>query len=252
MDEELKLEPETPDANGITNADVLAEMAKEGLSVDDPGTGAEKPEKTQEDALRELGADVKGKIEDGDARIRLGEDTTFDEDARAKVFVDKMAVNVRAEDIPVTDDDKVAYVKALLMDTEVVLEVPMAGGRVTAEFRSLTAYEQDLVMLALAKYFNEHKTAGYMLLEGIRQHLMIAMELVRFNGKPVEPIRYKAGEGTVDENAASLLAKAERYTDVDGPRLSFLIAAADVFHKKMTRLGEAALNKDFWDPAFAG
>lgn len=251
-EEELQLEPATEDENGVTAAEVLAEAEASEQDSGKADTGSGDDEKSMEDKLRDVGAKVEGTIEEGNARISLGEDESFAEDSRARAAFDGMGITPRGVPVEITLQDKVSYLKAMLMDTEVRLEVPLAGGRVTAEYRSLTAYEQDIVPVVSAMYIAKHPSAGFMLLDGIRQHALIAMELVKFNGNEISPARFVPGDHTIEEDAEALIEAGNKLLLSAGPRFAFYVAGADVFHRKMHALGEAALNKDFWDPAFAG
>lgn len=246
--EELKLEPEVADENGVTASEVTSLM--DGLNLDEDAEPGK--EKSVEDSLRDIGANVEGKIEDGDARIQLGTDSVFEEDKRLERLASDMTRNVRGVDIRITDSDKVSYIKSVLMDTDVELEVELAGGNIKAVFRSTSVYEQDLVPIALAKYAEQHPSANMLVLQGMEQSMFIAMELVRFNDRPVQNVRFVHGEHTMEEDAEKLLSCMHPVLSSAGPKYSFYVAAADVFHNKLVRLGEAALNKDFWDPAFAG
>lgn len=251
----IRLEPEEVE---VTADEVKAFI--EGSEQDaDSGTAADETVEAQdsgkvEDKLKDkAGAKVEGSIDDGNMRVTFGADSTFSRNSREDRAFDNLSVKVRAEDIAITVQDKVAYIKSVLMDTDVELEVDLAGGKVKAAYRSLSAYEQDLVTAALSLYVSEHPTAGFMLLQVMKQHFLIAMELVRFNGKAVDHLKYSNSNGrSLEENARDLLANSGRLLDTTGPRFAFYVAGADVFHNKMTKLGEAALNKDFFDPAFAG
>lgn len=256
-EETMKLEPEEVEVTAEEVKEFMDAEAGAGETVAEernaaPSARLEPGREMADELAGKAGARVEGNVDKGNMRISLGGDSTFNRNSRADAAFDNLSVNVRAEDIAITTQDKVAYIKSVLMDSDAELEVELAGGRVKAVYRSLSAYEQDLLTAALSLYVSEHPTAGFMLLQVMKQHFMIAMELVRFNGKPIDNLRYSNSNGrSLEENARDLLERSGKLLDTTGPRFAFYVAGADVFHNKMTKLGEAALNKDFFDPAFA-
>lgn len=253
--EELKLEP--VDENGVSMdelKDAIADAQENSkpapVAATAPGEGviniADKVE-----ALEDAGAVVEGDVENSNVRISLSSNSPFSSDARAKSFIDNMKVRAREQEIEVTTQDKVSYLKAALMDEEVVLDVPIAGGKMTASFRTMSAYEQDMLEYALVEYLHQHTGATVLLAQCLKQHFMMAMELVAFNGKAVTPLRYEPGGATIEEHAKDFVDKVARFMRMNAPRYTLLNAGADIFHAKIGKLLDASANKDFWDPAFA-
>ena len=241
---DLPLEAESID---ITDEEVRKAIA-DGLPEDKPEEAAE--EKSDDQKLADMGAKVDGSVEKGDVRVSLSADTTFDHDTSADIM-SEMDVVVRASQIPITDYDKIAYIKAVLQDVNFELDIPVAGGKVIVSMRSLSAYETDLIPAAMAIYADDHPDTMTILLAAFRQQCHLAMAMTAFNGTPCDYATYSPGERSIEEDARDLFKRSLKVVSFAGPKFSLCIAAAEVFVNKVTRLGEAALNKDFWDPVSA-
>ncbi|MCQ2172145.1 MAG: hypothetical protein MJZ17_05275 [Bacteroidales bacterium] len=210
----------------------------------------EKQEKSADAKLADMGAVVEGSVDKGAARVSLMSDTSFDSDTSADI-ISELDVTVRASQIPITEYDKIAYLKAVLQDVNFELDIPVAAGKVVVTFRSLSAYETDLIPAAMAIYAEDHPDTMTILLAAFRQQCHLAMAMTAFNGKPRDFASYRPGEHTIEEDARDLFEKSLNIVSFAGPKFSLCVAAAEVFVHKVTRLGEAALNKDFWEPASA-
>lgn len=186
----------------------------------------------------------------GDVEIHLSADkslsTPVQEEELKNVFV-----TVRDVDIPVTTEDQALYLKAVMNDKPVILEVQLANG-MTVRVRSLTAYEGDLVTIAAENYMREytdgHLETALMTMQGAR----VVMQVEAVNNIPFDNVHFKftAGETDRKKDVKNLIeAMSAAQSDMSVFRYGLLVRAVNIFEHKMNRLNELALNRDFWVPA---
>ena len=83
-------------------------------------------------------------------KIKVPKDETFEENPGS---VDQIMreVMVGSDDVEITDTDKRDYIKAVLNDMPVKLDISLCAGQVTTKIRSRTSWEQTCMYAALQK-----------------------------------------------------------------------------------------------------
>lgn len=227
----------TEDTSNIKPEEV-AEFLANAETSDTPGTIP--------DDIREL---LQEDVEDkdlADDRVEITPDKTFEKNKR-DVF-DNMFVHVRDMDIPITEDDKLLYMKGLLTSNPIVLSIKMQNG-ITAKCRSLSVYEGDVAVGALAQYLKKYPGTPLGYHDSLLQQYRIAMQLTEYCNRPLEYLTYTRGvDGSFDDHVNDLFEKSQRVLDVPGPVFGIYIRMINVFQYKIGKLHEAAFNSDFWSP----
>lgn len=227
----------TEDTSNIKPEEV-AEFLANAETSDTPGTIP--------DDIREL---LQEDVEDkdlADDRVEITPDKTFEKNKR-DVF-DNMFVHVRDMDIPITEDDKLLYMKGLLTSNPIVLSIKMQNG-ITAKCRSLSVYEGDVAVGALAQYLKKYPGTPLGYHDSLLQQYRIAMQLTEYCSRPLEYLTYTRGvDGSFDDHVNDLFEKSQRVLDVPGPVFGIYIRMINVFQYKIGKLHEAAFNSDFWSP----
>lgn len=227
----------TEDTSNIKPEEV-AEFLANAETSDTPGTIP--------DDIREL---LQEDVEDKDLvddRVEITPDKTFEKNKR-DVF-DNMFVHVRDMDIPITEDDKLLYMKGLLTSNTIVLSIKMQNG-ITAKCRSLSVYEGDVAVGALAQYLKKYPGTPLGYHDSLLQQYRIAMQLTEYCSRPLEYLTYTRGvDGSFDDHVNDLFEKSQRVLDVPGPVFGIYIRMINVFQYKIGKLHEAAFNSDFWSP----
>lgn len=159
------------------------------------------------------------------------------------------------DSIPVTQEDKDLYIKAVLNDVPLQLTIEVAKG-IEITCRSLTPYERDLAVHAVAAYLKQ-KAGTYatgVFVNDYAREFMISMQLVSV-GSATFPYRsYNSGDGRSREEHIMDLAEHGKVLvdNLSLPKYNLVVKALNVFENKLAVLNTAALRKDFWDPADAG
>lgn len=194
--------------------------------------------------IAEACSDDKAPQEEEYENVRLTPDSSFETNEREKaneVFVPVLDINV-----PITQEDKDAYFKAMLFDLPVELPIVSMEGKVTIVCRALNVYENDLVYVALEKAMKAHKLPAAMW-EGLCQQYRLVMQLVKFNGTPMDCVRFDE-PGDSQKDADVLLEGAKRIYKIGMVKYNLFIRSLNVFQYKVNKLNEAIYNQGFWNP----
>lgn len=240
--------------NGISTSDSDRLEKTSSPVVEEEEAPKEQPDDQEQlipesvmNAIGDLNKDQEPKEEPYE-NTKLTPDTTFEENGREKankVFVPVLDVNV-----PITDSDKDTYFKAMLFDTPIELPVLSMEGNVTVICRTLNVYENDLVYVALEQAMKERQVPASVW-EGLCQQYRMSMQLVKFNGKPLDCLRFNA-DGDTKKDAEILLEKSKQIYNMSMPKYNLLIRALNVFQYKINKLNEAIYNQGFWNPGGIG
>lgn len=226
------------DSNNISAEEVANFLSKQ--EDDTPGA-------IPEDIQNLLSEDVDQVETKAPARVEVSPDDAFAENKR-DIF-DNMFVHVRDVDIPITEDDKLIYMKGLLHSIPINLTINTQNG-VSGKCRSLSVYEGDVAAGAIGLYLTKYPNTPLEFHESIAQQYRVAMQLTEYCKKPLAYLSYTRGEGgTFEDHVQDLFEKSQRVLDVPGPVYGIYVRLLNVFQHKLGKLHEAAFNADFWSPA---
>lgn len=184
------------------------------------------------------------------ARVEIEPDKSFDKNKRDAF--DNMYVYVRDIDVPITEEDKVLYMKGLLHSAPINLTISTQNG-LSGKCRSLSVYEGDVAAGAMTHFLTKYPGTPLGFHDALGQQYRIAMQLTEYCGKPLGYLTYTRGEGgTFDDHVLDLYENSQRVLDVPGPVYGMYVRMLNVFQHKLGKLHEAAFNADFWSPAGLG
>ena len=154
------------------------------------------------------------------------------------------------EQVPITDDDQARYMKAMLNDTDVHLELSMMGGQFNVECRAISVYEADMVLLAALRMSgSEGKDVPTALLPGCAQQIRVAMQTVKINGKDADPIYVEANRADQDNEINKLISRVDaRLSRMNAAKYGMLVRALNVFEHKLSKMNALAYTGNFWKP----
>lgn len=210
----------------------------------------------EEEAPGTIPDDIKSMLEEDtdleppkETRVEIEPDKSF-EDNKRDMF-DNMHVYVRDIDVPITEEDKIVYMKGLLHSMPIVLEIATKNG-LRGKCRSLSVYEGDVAAGAMAHYLSKYPGTSLGFHDALSQQYRIAMQLTEYCGHPLGYLTYTRGNGTFDEHVQDLFENSQKVLDVPGPVYGIYVRMLNVFQHKLGKLHEAAFNADFWSPAGLG
>jgi hypothetical protein len=208
---------------------------------------------------REAGAPEPGKPAEplepkAPPQVHIPPNTDFDrvptpsDDAMMEGLVDP-------NDVAITDEDRVLFLKAILNDVHVRMTVSIFGGNMNLEIRSRSVYEQRRI-LDIAFVENNKKemdAANYGLMVHKHQRYCCLLMVERINGKPFSELVLAPGR-TVDEDRETLETLAEEKFDLlnangqpamSMPKWTAMMNAIRVFERKCAQMSGEAIKGDF-------
>lgn len=202
----------------------------------------------QQNKLEEENQEIADKSEQD--RISIQPSTLYDAPAR-KNFYENMVVPVRDDQHVITNNDKEAYLQAMLTDSQLELPIEMQNG-ITIVCRDLNMYERELSMELVKDQIKENNLSPLMLAH-IMRGIRMPMQLVRVNDKKFDTIKFEFKDYTLEQLEQDKKTLSEKQKKLVMPMSvgiqSLYLKALNIFEHKLARLEEAAFNKDFWNPA---
>lgn len=244
-DEEQELEEVLEEEN--EKASPLADQVKAFLEAEAKKEEGEVKdvEKEDEEAAREMFGEEEEEEEEK-KRIPVSPDPAFEENEEPT-----FNVQVKLSNIPVTEEDQRMYLKSMLNDEPLTLDISLYGGKLVIRARALSVYEQQLAAVATYENAMVRKSAGIAAIVAptYLQKLRVALQLRTCNGKLISDLSYAPGAGVFSSQAEDLCTKAEKLVGGTGAaRWNAYIYALNIFEHKLAKLNEMALNRDFLSP----
>ncbi len=212
----------------------------------------EDPVSVPEDIKKMLeGGNTKPEDQDGEdedeSRVEVPVDNVYENSDSKDPFAN-MFVSVKDTDVPITEEDKTAYIKATLFDNPVMLTIKANNGT-SAKCRTLTAYESDVCYTALGMYLKKYPEYPTILWSSLMQQLRFPMQVVEYCGKEQKCIDIKYEPGKKEEAAAKLIELSDELLgNIPYPAYNNRIRLLNVFNNKIALLQSATFNEDFWNP----
>lgn len=181
-------------------------------------------------------------------RVHIAPDTTFQ--APTKYFTE-MSFNIRDDQHKITDDEKEAYLEAMLSNSQLELPIAMSN-KITIVCRDLNVYERDLSINAIRNFADVVDTTPQAVLLQMRKY-RIPMQIISINGKKFDTLKFTYDNNydlkTFEQDTEKLKAEANnRVMHLSVSLQGLLNKAVNIFEHKLARLEEAAFNQDFWNP----
>ena len=156
-----------------------------------------------------------------------------------------------AGEISCSAGDKQKYLKAVLNDKPVILNVELAGGEFKVQIRSKTAWEQTLTYEAAIADQDDKVVSDYYQAMIQMQKYGCLVQIQSINGETFstkEYIRPKAGEWK--EQREELRNQAIEVMDnMNSARMTMLLNALRIFEYKLAEMTAACNDENFWKPA---
>lgn len=153
--------------------------------------------------------------------------------------------------VEVDEGDKVFYIKSLLNDTELELNIKLEMG-VSLLIRATKNYDLDVILKTLEKYSEESRIPGPAQYASLVQKCAAALQIVKFGDKNLDPPVFLPGENTLDADALKLKSRIDNVLGVwPWPKWNAAVTALRIFETKLAICNENARQANFWQTAGA-
>lgn len=225
----------TEESDSINPDEIKAYLEEQASENENPGA-------IPEDIMEMLQEDTE---EETPSRVEIAPDKSFEENKR-DAFAN-LHVTVRDVDVPITEEDKLLYLKGILNSTPITLKIAAKNG-MSGKCRSLSVYEGDVAAGALGKYLEKYPNTALEFQDSLLQQYRVAMQLTEYCNRPISYLSYNREQGTFDEHVNDLFTNSQKVLDVPGPVYGMYVRLINIFQYKIGKLHEAAFNSDFWSP----
>lgn len=182
-------------------------------------------------------------------QVEAQRNKTFEPDKNNLVNMSAWVFNRDDLKVEVNDMDKRMYLKALLNDTPIVLNIAMECG-LTISFKPMTNYEMEAVFLALQEDSNSGKIIGPSHYAARVQQYAAVLQLLTYNdiaaGHPVFSAPYPPIADTVLKIRECLETKVAM---MGWPKWQAVVTGLRIFETKLAICNENMRNGNFWNPA---
>lgn len=152
--------------------------------------------------------------------------------------------------VEITPIDKEKYLRALLLNKPVLLDISLFDDKLKLTCRNISTYEYQLVDILGLQLFEKYDDRIARALLPAKLHMWrMAMQILRLNNVPCEFLEFEPEKGKLKEHLEELSTQAER---IIGAMSTSMYNACriglNVFHTKLTKLDQLALARDFSTP----
>ena len=179
--------------------------------------------------------------------VRLPDDPLLQGNAQEKAMETAMPTFKKVE---VSEMEVDLYLKAVLNDKPVMLNIEVMGGNMNLKFRSRTMHEQERVLAVVRqdvkdKFIDESDAA--LAYTRLQQYCM-CLQLLSINGENFSSLTLDPGS-KFDKDVAELRsAFIQHLPGMSAVRWMALFEGLVTFESKCRKMAEECLNSDFWKP----
>ena len=172
----------------------------------------------------------------------------FDENPDSVDSIMREALTDNPDAVPITEVDKTSYIKAMLNDKPVILDIPLCNEQLSVSIRSRTAWEQTCLYAALKRDQDNMVMTDLASVIIQLQKYGCALMLLKVNGSPFSDLDLKQEDG-LDKCVDLLIEyKDSKIEKLSMPKWALLLNALRIFESKLSRMGTECLNSNFWEP----
>jgi hypothetical protein len=156
----------------------------------------------------------------------------------------------RIGEIEVTGEEKKLYLKSLLNDTPLELDIEMPGAGIFIKLQTKTAEALDIIFMALAKDIEDKLIMDPSSQMTRLQQYSLCIMLLKVDQSPFETFTYERTTEDIYKVVDRLRKhRVKLFGAMQASRINMLTYAASVFEAKVAACDQNVHNKDFYDPA---
>ena len=239
IDEKLEKAYEDPDTVNLCDDDVKALEKVMGVTTKEKSDEApekeEKKEPEKKDSPSLMTEDFREKMYDTSPLTG---------------FPDEGVIAGIEDVVEITDSDKNNFLKALLTDENVILDIPLCDGKVIFTIRSKNSWEQNLIYEAAISDREEDEPLDFYqgMLQLQKYGAMVQVQTI--NKKVFSTLKFSAPKNDWKEQVAELKKQKDEILEtMDSTKLTMILNALRMFEYKVAKMSSSCNSGDFWKPA---
>ena len=177
-------------------------------------------------------------------------DGTYDPMRQPDFVADDSSLVGLAGIIESSDLDKQKFIKAVLNDTPVVLDIPLLDGGCELEIRSKTAWEQTLIYEAAVADQDDKIVSDYYQAMIQMQKYGVLLQINKVAGKVFSTHSFNKPDGDWREQREKLRKlRIDELETLNSAKLTLLLNGLRIFEYKLSEMTAFCNDGNFWKPA---
>lgn len=180
-------------------------------------------------------------------KVTLPEDPVVSENHQAKMIDE---VIPKTAEVEVTEDEQTRYMKAMLNDEPVKLDIMLFGDKMKLTYRARSMHEQERVLAVVRQDIKDGLIASddaALAYTRVQQYCM-CVQLQSINDEAFAGIELKAGSTVAHDVKALRAAYLNHIPKMSHPKWVAVMEGLVMFESKCKKISEECLNKDFLKP----
>ena len=188
--------------------------------------------------------DLQDKVEEDRSKL-------FEPDKASLAHLSAWVFNQNNLNVEVDAQDKALYLKSLLNDTNLQLNIKLEMG-LDLVIRSTTNYDLDVIFKTLEKYSEESQIPGPAQYATLVQKCAAALQIIKFGDKSLDPPLFCSEKITVNDAAVQLKNRIDNVLSAwPWPKWNAALTALRIFETKLAICNENSRQANFWQTADA-
>lgn len=174
---------------------------------------------------------------------------TFDPQHETLTNISPWKIDDTEFKVEVTDEDKVLYLKSLLTDAPVKLNVKLEMG-ISFELKSLTNYDLEIIHSAMMSYVDNKKVIGPAQYASVVQQCSVALQVCKIQDTNLDPPSFTPEKICISDAVLELQNRVEKVIGKWAwPKWQSAVTALRIFEYKLALCNANARESNFWKTA---
>lgn len=188
------------------------------------------------------------KTSDAGKKVEVPKNKMFDENPDSVDSIMREALTDNPDTVPLTSEDKTSYIKAVLNDKPVILDISLLNSQMKLSIRSRTSWEQTCLYAALKRDQDALLVTDLASVIIQLQKYGCALMLKSINLESFSDLTLKQEDGLEACIEKLVEYKNNKIEHLSMPKWALLLNSLRVFESKLARMGTECLNENFWEP----
>lgn len=203
------------------------------------------------DEARKQHEEEQASIKELQDKVEEDRSKLFEPDKASLAHLSSWVFNQSNLNVEVDAQDKALYLKALLNDTNLQLNIKLEMG-IDFVIRATTNYDLDVIFKTLEKYSEESQIPGPAQYATLVQKCAAALQIVKFGNKNIDPPDFSSEKISVNDAAVALKNRIDNFlSSWPWPKWNAALTALRIFETKLAICNENSRQANFWQTADA-
>lgn len=203
------------------------------------------------DDARKQHEEAQSTIKDLQDKVEEDRSKLFEPDKASLAHLSSWVFNQNNLNVEVDAQDKAMYLKSLLNDTNLQLNIKLEMG-LDFVIRATTNYDLDVIFKTLEKYSEESQIPGPAQYATLVQKCTAALQVIKIGDKNIDPPIFSSDKISVNDASLQLKSRIDNVLSAwPWPKWNAVLTALRIFETKLAICNENSRQANFWQTADA-